>query len=62
MEYPNKTEIAREKMAQAQDAFDEYLQSPEHSPERGRELADALKAARDQYVDLLEALFPKASS
>ncbi len=59
MEYPDKIELAREKMAQTRDEFDNYLRSRKYSPERGRELADALKAARDEYVDRLEELFPK---
>jgi hypothetical protein len=61
MQYPDKLELARARVAQAQDAFDDYLRTGKYSPERGRELADALKAARDQYVDQLEALFPKIS-
>jgi hypothetical protein len=59
MEYPDKIELAREKMAQAQDEFDSYLRSAKYIPERGRELADAVKVARDEYVDKLERLFPK---
>ena len=62
MEYPDKLEIAREKMAQAQEAFDAYVRGHRYSPEQGRELAAALKAARDEYVDRLEALCPKTPS
>jgi len=59
MEHPDKIEFARLRMAQAQDEFDNYLRSAKYIPERGRELADAVKVARDEYVETLEKLWPK---
>jgi hypothetical protein len=58
MQYQDQLELARQKMAQAQDAFDEYIRTGKYTPERGVQLANALKTARNEYVDQLQALCP----
>ena len=59
MQYQDQLELARQKVAQAQAGFDDYIRTGKYSPERGVELADALRVARDEYVDQLQALCPK---
>jgi hypothetical protein len=48
-------------MIQAESALDSYVQSGVNNPEQRKQLAEALKVSRDEYVDQLERLFPKMS-
>ena len=61
MPYSERTKLVRENMIQAESALDSYVQSGVNNPEQRKQLAEALKVSRDEYVDQLERLFPKMS-
>jgi hypothetical protein len=56
MPHPSKIELAREKFMQAESKLEICFLSSTHDPKQEKKLMDALKAARDEYVDQLEML------
>ncbi|MGA2648707.1 MAG: hypothetical protein ABSF15_28825 [Candidatus Sulfotelmatobacter sp.] len=59
MQYPDRIEIARKNMVQAEAAVESYLQIGVPNIEQHKQLTDALKVSREEYVDKIERLFPK---
>lgn len=55
----NVIELARDNMAQAEEAFRNYLRSGECNPEQEKQFANAVKVSMDESVDQLEKLFPR---
>jgi hypothetical protein len=59
MDYKNKSEIAKENLLRAEAALKDYMEQNARHPEQHKQLAEAVKVARDEYVDQFERLFPK---
>jgi hypothetical protein len=58
MSYPDRIGLARERMLQAEAELDRYVQGGRGNPGQFKQLSDALKASRDEYIDQLECLCP----
>jgi hypothetical protein len=58
MRYPSDSELAKERMLQAEHALEDYFRSSTYNPEEEKQLADAVKVARDEYITQLAALLP----
>ena len=60
MPYPDKIELARAKMAQAEYALEEYLGHPVCHHEQVLELEAAVHVARAEFINLLKELLPRS--
>jgi len=58
MSYPDRIGLAREKMVQAEAELDRYIQCGTEKPGQIKQLSEALRVSRDEYVDQLESLCP----
>jgi hypothetical protein len=54
--YEKAQAVAREKLAQAEQALNEYIQGCEFDNERVCQLVDGVDAARDEFLRLLSGL------
>jgi hypothetical protein len=58
MATPNSVDVVKDKMLQAERALADYFQSHLYDPDEERRLADAAKAARQEYVSQLSNPWP----
>ena len=59
MTYQGDTEIAKEKMLQAESSLENYFRGPVHDIELGKQLIDVANAARREYLGQSAVLWPK---
>jgi hypothetical protein len=59
MSYVNKTELARESMLKAEEELRQYFLRSMFNLEKERQLAKAVKSARQAFVENLEILCPR---
>ena len=59
MTYQGDTEIAKEKMLQAESSIENYFRGPVHDIELGKQLIDVANAARREYLGQSAVLWPK---
>jgi len=58
MRYQGDTEIAKEKMLQAESSIENYFRGPVHDIELGKQLIDAANAASREYLSQFAVLWP----
>ena len=59
MSYVNKTELARERMLKAEEELREYFLCSMFNLEKETQLSEAVKSARQAFVENLEILCPR---
>ncbi len=58
MFYQRDIEIAREKMLQAEKALEDYLRGSVHDLELAKQLGNAVKVSREEFINKLATLCP----
>lgn len=58
MSFQTQVRLAKEKMLYAERALEDYFRSPMYNPEQEEQLANAVKAARNEFIDQLALLWP----
>ena len=59
MSYVSRTELVKERMVKAEEELREYFIGSMFNLEQERQLSEAVKSARQAFVDNLEVLCPR---
>ena len=59
MTYEINTAMAKQKMLKAEEELRQHFERSMYDPEREKELAAAVKLARNEFVNQFEVLFPQ---
>ena len=58
MLYQSQAKLAKEKMLQAEEVLEDYIRNSIFDPEVEEQLAEAVNAARSEFIDHLALLWP----
>lgn len=58
MLFQNQAKLAKEKMLQTERALEDYFRRSIYNPEQEKQLLDAARVARGEFIDHLALLWP----